>query len=335
LIAEGIASDPGCGRWLYSVSPCSAFYRSWESVFQRDLSAYYRSVITQVSAALMFLAAAWLRLRFHCFGRIWSRGVGPGIGLHPGRLSAAARRMAVNRFLRMPRRIRCRAISLLPMAALAAVFISLCREDRAACEWSFVALYAAHLNLKTFLAVEACSCLQEARCTGALAAELAGSMTPEDVLERRTASLRREFHGPCVAAILSNIGVLVALCLENDSPFLLEEKVPVGALLVAGAVALLVDGYALAWVGMWIGLTSKPNRSAWIRTLAGVVLPPWAALWVLGVPNLGNGYTLNECSAYFVCWFVLGTGLSLIAGTLAKQRLASDLRRRAMESRPD
>ena len=59
----------------------------------------------------------------------------------------------------------------------------------------------------------------------------------------------------------------------------------------ASAVDMLADLAALAWVGLWMGLTSKNATRAALRTLAYTLVIPWLAiilLFVLGAVGLDN-----------------------------------------------
>ena len=79
------------------------------------------------------------------------------------------------------------------------------------------------------------------------------------------------------------------------------------ATIAASAVDFVADLLAVAWFGMWMGLTTKKNTMAVVKTFAFVIVLPWLALMFL------QGFLMGFLFAYslgrggvFGGWFWLG-----------------------------
>lgn len=342
-LGEGLAKSMAFGpepesRWFHA-SPIQAFRLALDAGFRHDAAGFYRAINLLLTAGVVSLALTAARLRLQ-HGNVrcpWAGQTGWKALLFRNRKSAASTETgkAPNRNASSTRRLptsrsslgfRGWGLSALPMAACYGFVLGLEWGDRAACEWSLAALWAAHLTVKALLGLEASCHLQEARRTGTLVLELATLRTAGEILDRSRGAVWQRYRWPGLALALANLAVLVALGLHSRSTFSLEEKTTVAAILMVGVIEIITDGYALFWFGMWLGLTSGSLSRALIRTWTGIVFVPWAALWGLAALNFGNLYTLNDGAAYLLCWTILGLSLSLILGGSAKQRLHRELR---------
>jgi hypothetical protein len=172
-------------------------------------------------------------------------------------------------------------------------------QKRSPFESVLILLYAAHLYFKARVAF--------------------GIFSPEQITSAELCELRRRsFRKPLFALALINIAVL---CLANFWPIKLEEKLPLGLILVFGIVSLFLDSFALTWRGML-------NRSP-LSSLVIVVGVPWAAAWAFAALHTGEAFTMNEGAAYFFLWVPLGSALSWLTGNAAKQEALQSYREAA------
>jgi ABC-type Na+ efflux pump permease subunit len=131
-----------------------------------------------------------------------------------------------------------------------------------------------HYLLKFAVAAEACQALGGERRQGTLELLL---ITPagEDVIVRgQLLALKRRYAFP-VLFILAFQALLGLTGLPRLEPF---EQLGFAVILLAATVWLVVDLYALAWVGLWCGLRAPHTSQAIRQTLMGVLLLPWAAV---------------------------------------------------------
>ena len=116
----------------------------------------------------------------------------------------------------------------------------------------------------------------------------------------------------------------------------------------AGTLAVLANLVAICWFGMWMGLTSKNNNIATLKTIAFVQIIPWFAIAFMSAAAAGLvlipmlKLNLTGGSSPMVTWFpLLFAGLASVIALakdagfilLARSRLYSQFRERAMPDR--
>jgi hypothetical protein len=128
--------------------------------------------------------------------------------------------------------------------------------------------------LKSAVASESVRRLSEDRKSGSLELVLSTSLTVRDIIKGQLLALRRHFLWPlCFVLGLEIIYFIIALRKEGNSPDP-EEIPPTIGFVVAMMFLLLADTGAMAFVGMWNGLTAKsPNHAAGMTFRKVVVYP--------------------------------------------------------------
>jgi hypothetical protein len=180
-----------------------------------------------------------------------------------------------------------------------------------------------HVLLKLYVASEACQQFGPDRRSGALELLLSTPLTVREMLQGHVLALRRQFLWPVLAVILVDLLFLLHLFGKASEP---------GWWFWFGAVGIstfLLDLQALAWVGLWTGLTAKhPNRASGTTVITVLVLF-WILYWgtfilaeALGLPlpRLSNEYF---ALAYY---FLLAVALDLTLWFWARSRLQRKLR---------
>jgi ABC-type transport system involved in multi-copper enzyme maturation permease subunit len=183
-----------------------------------------------------------------------------------------------------------------------------------------------HAVLKVWVASEACQRFGPDRRSGALELVLSTPLTVKEMLHGQMLALRRQFFWPVMVVLLVDLIFLIGILGEQGGG-------PSSAwwtwLGVVGIGTFLLDLQALAWVGMWTGLTAKhPNRASG-TAVAHVLVFFWIlfAGFFLLAESLNLPRPINDME-YFILFFYLGLGvlLDLALWFWARFRLEQNLR---------
>jgi ABC-type transport system involved in multi-copper enzyme maturation permease subunit len=176
-----------------------------------------------------------------------------------------------------------------------------------------------HLFLKANLANDAQRSFFEARRSGAI--ELLLTLPVEDRrhVGEHLDALRRTFTKPFLSVLLLDVGIAIGVLLGDS---LGDGDSTEWLLTMIGHVGFLVlDAVALAYLGLWIGASTRKIQLRQEPFLV-VVVGPWLVLLFLLVIG-GNGLGFKS---FLVMTAVVGVAFSLLALTYAKTRLAHDFR---------
>jgi ABC-type transport system involved in multi-copper enzyme maturation permease subunit len=187
--------------------------------------------------------------------------------------------------------------------------------------------YAMHLLLKLLIAAEAGRRMNQDRRSGAWELLLVTPLKVEAILEGQKKALQRHFFGPMLLLVGVNVAMMISMSalLSRNTYSNNQEQVVFCEIFIGGIVALFVDFYGLAWVGMWRGLNAKQHHRAVIATLGQIMLPPLLAFFFLifARPSIGGADTMATLVAF---WFILGIIVSGISGGRARNLLQSEFR---------
>jgi hypothetical protein len=184
--------------------------------------------------------------------------------------------------------------------------------------WAFVWL------LYLWAASQACRFFIEARRTGLIELLLATPVSVREIVEGQWRALLRMFGLP----VLLLLGVqLTGTCLATTATWTqvgaqMGNGLPAIATGVltsgAGLVTTVANLVALSWFGMWMGMTSKNNNLATLKTIAFVLVIPGMAITfasALATPllimpmlikgNLSSGNTSSWVSSTMMSWYPL------------------------------
>jgi hypothetical protein len=127
-----------------------------------------------------------------------------------------------------------------------------------------------HLVLALWITSQAVHCFAEARRTGSLELMLSAPLTVPQILRGQWLALKQIFLAPLVT--LAVLEIIVALWIDAMAPM----SNALGNCL-SSLLFLTADLVALAWVGMWLGVTARTTNRATIQTLLLVLVFPWIA----------------------------------------------------------
>ena len=139
--------------------------------------------------------------------------------------------------------------------------------------WSSTFLIALFVQapLKWLVASEASQRWTQERQTGALELLLTTPLSVAEILRGHWLSLGRMFGLPALAILLVEVFTLAASGALSGPHF------DMGLMALAGAAVFIWDLYALAWVGLWMGLSSRKPNQAFIGTAVRILVVPWMA----------------------------------------------------------
>ena len=95
---------------------------------------------------------------------------------------------------------------------------------------------------------------------------------------------------------------------------------------LAATVMLIMDLWALYWVGMWQGLTARSPQQAASTTSARILILPWVLflIAVLFVSLSGAGGV--DWEFFLACWFLAGLFIDFTFASVAREKLLSEFR---------
>lgn len=172
-----------------------------------------------------------------------------------------------------------------------------------------------HSFLKLSAAAEACRLLHEESRAGTLEALSSTPLSVGEILDGHIRALERQFTLPIACVLLVDLAMMSVGAFD----FLLGTSNAWLFFWLGRMVILVVDLYALGWVGLWLGLNSRRSGWALMGAAARILVLPWALLVFLLSALPGHPYPhFTE-----VHLFALALAISLIidAAFIAWSRL--------------
>ena len=182
-----------------------------------------------------------------------------------------------------------------------------------------------HTTMKIWIASEAPRQFLDDRRSGAMEMLLPTSMDAGEWVHGRMRALRRQFELPGLTVVFADL-----LFLAFGIPSMgVDGGARTWLLLGCARISLFVlDGYALAWTGMWVGLSARGSRTT-LTVLWRIILLPW--LVMVGISTLCAlplGERLSFEQALGIWWVVCAV---IATGTMqrSRSRLLSEFREHA------
>jgi ABC-type transport system involved in multi-copper enzyme maturation permease subunit len=186
----------------------------------------------------------------------------------------------------------------------------------------FLIAYGVHTLFKLWVAIEACRPLAEERRNGTLEVMLSTPLSIDEILAGELLALKRQFSWPVVIVLAADFLMLVGGTTERLFDTSNEWYLLFGGLMVM----FVADLFALAWVGMWLGLTAPKANRAFRGTIGRVLVLPWA-VFLIGATTLamlpGLGFEPTESGLLTAALI-----LSLLADALFINWARTNLRER-------
>ncbi|MBA4150507.1 MAG: ABC transporter permease subunit [Verrucomicrobia bacterium] len=188
-----------------------------------------------------------------------------------------------------------------------------------------------HTAFKFWLAGEASRRFVDDRRSGALELMLSTPISVREILRGQNLALVRQFLGPVMCVLLIDV-VLIFAGLNYQY---IGKGVNWVIIWLAGMSVFVFDLYALAWLGMWLGMTSQKVNRAAAGGIARILFLPWLAFGVtfavfavLAIsPAFRKLFNIN-LPEYFVTlyWLLLSIVNNVIWIVYAKRKLRARFR---------
>lgn len=179
-------------------------------------------------------------------------------------------------------------------------------------------LLTLHLILKYWIASESGRLFAEDRRSGALELTLSTPMPVEEILRGQISALGRQFGGAVAIVAFADLALIVYSDWGNT-----HESADWIFFWIASIFLLGMDMLTLAWLGMWLGLTTrKPGRLA-VAGVARVIAMPTLIMIFLLIATRDGGRPM------FVLWMLLKMGLDGYFIVSSRDRLRDRFRTEA------
>lgn len=192
-----------------------------------------------------------------------------------------------------------------------------------------VSIFLPYFIFKLWAASEVCSRLIQDRRSGALELLLSSPLTVSEIARGQELALRRIFLKPIVGLFVLQLGYVLAYAFSPrpDHP-------PGEALLgfVCMASVLMVDLWALQWVGMWNSLFGKSIERVLLATLGKVMALPSVLVGLVMTVSAPIFYVRDQSLGFryvAVCWWLTAMIISVIFGLSARRNFLAQFRRLA------
>lgn len=186
-----------------------------------------------------------------------------------------------------------------------------------------------HTAIKLWLASEACRPFAHDRRSGALELILSTPLSVDDILRGQLWAFQRQF-GPAVGIILL-VDLVMVTAGANDQ--LLDSPNSWLLMCAGGLIVFIADLVTLAWVGMWLGLTSKRINLAASGSVFRVLALPWLLFfgYLTLIVFVSIGQLSNPMDSALGAWFIISMLTDAFFFVWARTRLRNELRTRATQ----
>lgn len=185
-----------------------------------------------------------------------------------------------------------------------------------------------HTILKVALISESCRQLNEQRKSGALELLLSTPLTVRQLIDGIGLALRRAYGYPTAFVIIVDVTLLWAGLRRGSGP----DNGAIVLVFIAGMAILLLDLYAIKWIGLWRGLNAAgfPQAAGSVGLI--ILVLPWV-LFAMASTILTLLRLRFEAEHLVFLWFFLSAAVALLCGLRARSKLTAELREIATQPR--
>jgi ABC-type transport system involved in multi-copper enzyme maturation permease subunit len=275
--------------YFYGLSPVYTFTHAFDQIYKTNPDLFWTSAATIQGVSWLALIAAAIIVR-----RIWQDR--PKVGaafLRQQKLTEWKRGtitvrnryreklLNTNPFYWLSARDRLKPLYvlgfLLSVALIWLILYLYNGNDMLEQESIFLTALFLHTAMKFWLASESGRRFSEDRKSGALELTLSTPLKVREILEGQFMALLRQFGGTiAIILVLDVAGMILSTRMRLSSPdsdWILT--------CVAGMIVFVVDLFAIAALGMWLGLSSKRASRAVGQTIFFIMILPWLVLLAL------------------------------------------------------
>lgn len=183
-----------------------------------------------------------------------------------------------------------------------------------------VCAFLGHQLIKYLVALEGCRTLCEGRLSGALELHLTSPIGELQILKSLRKAVINQFWIPIACMAAANLVTFQFLMITTRAQ--VPETELLAMVLVGGTFLLLLDCWALAFLGQWRGLLAKDPSRAVAGALAWISGLPW----VFAVIVFGNAPGGSSDLTSMGIWLISCTSISLISVASARNLLLKGIR---------
>ncbi|HEY2951587.1 MAG TPA: ABC transporter permease [Verrucomicrobiae bacterium] len=180
-----------------------------------------------------------------------------------------------------------------------------------------------HTVIKIWVASEAARRFATDRKSGALELLLSTPIQVQGILRGQLLALTRQFLGPAIFILALDLVFL--LTKPRDSEWV--------CVWIAGMVVFVFDLFTLAWVAMWMGMTSRSVNRATAAAVVRVMVLPWVAyaalltgFWLAMLAARFQRRSWFDDKLFTAAWLLLSVVNNVLFGRWAKRKLRRDFR---------
>ena len=174
--------------------------------------------------------------------------------------------------------------------------------------------YGIHQVLKALVAIEASRRLSEDRQSGALELLLVTPLPISNILAGQRRALRETFRWPMIFAALVNLFMFLLITGKNPMHMNGNDGVVFCEMFIGGAIMLVLDAFALSWVGMSMALKKRDIIAPFTRP-SREMLPPWLAVLLFIFLGIGGTHiSSGDMIAAVGLWLFGSAVVDLVPG---------------------
>ena len=247
-------------------------------------------------------------------------------GSQEWRFAARRRLLETNAFLWLSARNRLRHILLWVMlgweAAVIGYIIVKNGNDAVTIPASIFIAFTLNTTLKLWVASESCRQIIDERRQSSLELLLSTPMSVKEILHGQRLAMKSLFQIPIFCVLVADSILMVCSTAAADA----SDATMCAGVFICGMAAFVADCRALAWVGMWLGLSCKNAKRASGGAAFRILALP-TMIWFVIIAGMHG----NSPEAALLLWLVFGLAADGLFGAWAYSRLENEFRQCAME----
>jgi hypothetical protein len=189
-----------------------------------------------------------------------------------------------------------------------------------------VIMFLLHLVFKIWAASEVCSRLLQDRRSGALELLLSTPLSVREIADGQSQALGRLFLRP-IAFVIGLEMLLLYYGLRTYGDVAADQDKVL--LYVVAISTLLLDFWALKWVGLWLSLKGRSIERVLMGTLLRVLLVPWL-IFALFIGMVTSAVLLQQrepnTTEVLGGWWVIALAVSALFGSSARKKFLREFR---------
>ena len=195
-----------------------------------------------------------------------------------------------------------------------------------------------HYGLLVWISFQSVQRLFEDRASGALELLLATPLSAKEIVTGNRLALMRQFAWPLrVILVFDGLGAVAVILIRWSYGWVyMEDRVFWMLACVLGMMMLMINAWAISWVGPWLGISSRKIGQATLLAGGKVLLMHWllfmGGILALAIVEKTMGWSYGWRAEGYVAlgwWAAAGVGCSLFHGLRARKKLLRDFRETA------